>query len=438
MVAASYMQITIMKHKNEMAVYIPTPCHENWDAMTPTQKGKFCNACAKQVVDFSLMSDNQVLEYFKNSTGRVCGRFAEDQLQRPLQPTVQAKNKSWWLAFTMPLLFLFNKSRGQEIIMEPDTTYLMPQPKQPEIMGKVAVRNVEEKIVKLKVIDQSGNPISYANIIYEKKDFKDNSDNNGVFMIDASKCDATDVLEVTSIGYESKRITAGELLANDEFVVTLYPSVMGFVDFDEAPRENFSIQRKLVDENGNPVPFASIVIAHKKRGAISGDDGMFNISTKKLKQTDEIIISSVGWESKTLTLKDLLNSPTVALTASHALLGEVVVTRVGGAVACRKPSKKDTVATKIKELLSPNTFKVYPNPATAGNFINMQIKQKGDFQILLFDETGNLVSTEEHSSDNAKNILMFQLPPFIASGIYYLKAEELTTKKSYTQKIIIQ
>ena len=46
---------------------IDEPCHENWDGMTPVEKGKFCGACQKQVVDFSNMSDRQVAEFFKKT-----------------------------------------------------------------------------------------------------------------------------------------------------------------------------------------------------------------------------------------------------------------------------------------------------------------------------------------------------------------------------------
>ena len=61
---------------------IAQPCHENWDGMTQTEKGKFCGSCQKQVVDFSKMGDNQIAEFFKKpTTGSVCGRFMSDQLE---------------------------------------------------------------------------------------------------------------------------------------------------------------------------------------------------------------------------------------------------------------------------------------------------------------------------------------------------------------------
>ena len=65
---------------------IPTPCHEDWDNMTPVARGKFCGSCQKQVVDFSNMSDREIAQFFKNpSIGSVCGRFMQDQLERNIE-----------------------------------------------------------------------------------------------------------------------------------------------------------------------------------------------------------------------------------------------------------------------------------------------------------------------------------------------------------------
>ena len=61
---------------------IPKPCHENWEAMTPAEKGKFCGACQKTVIDFSNMGDREVAQYFKKPAGNLCGRFHADQLER--------------------------------------------------------------------------------------------------------------------------------------------------------------------------------------------------------------------------------------------------------------------------------------------------------------------------------------------------------------------
>jgi len=84
---------------------IADPCHEDWDKMTTSEKGKFCGSCQKQVVDFTGMTDSQLAAFFKKpSTGSVCGRFFDDQLDRKI--TVPRKRLPWikyFFQITLPL-----------------------------------------------------------------------------------------------------------------------------------------------------------------------------------------------------------------------------------------------------------------------------------------------------------------------------------------------
>lgn len=62
-------------------ITIPTPCNENWDRMLPEDKGRFCQLCAKTVVDFTNSSPEEITDYFiKNKESKTCGRFKKEQL----------------------------------------------------------------------------------------------------------------------------------------------------------------------------------------------------------------------------------------------------------------------------------------------------------------------------------------------------------------------
>ncbi len=62
-------------------ISIPKPCHENWEAMSPREQGRFCQVCSKTVVDFTSMTDDAVQHYFLNNSHQAtCGRFRQDQL----------------------------------------------------------------------------------------------------------------------------------------------------------------------------------------------------------------------------------------------------------------------------------------------------------------------------------------------------------------------
>ena len=69
------------KNMKKMRISIENPCHEDWQKMTPETQGRFCGACEKTVVDFSEMSDAEILLYFsKPKIEKVCGRFRPEQL----------------------------------------------------------------------------------------------------------------------------------------------------------------------------------------------------------------------------------------------------------------------------------------------------------------------------------------------------------------------
>lgn len=68
-----------------LQIHLDNPCTEAWDGMTTTEKGRFCHQCAKTVVDFTHMTDAEMLAFFKKNAGEeVCGRINPHQLEKPL------------------------------------------------------------------------------------------------------------------------------------------------------------------------------------------------------------------------------------------------------------------------------------------------------------------------------------------------------------------
>jgi hypothetical protein len=71
---------------------VPKPCHENWDAMTPAEQGRFCSVCSKSVTDFTQMSNEEIVIYLRQNSGsRVCGRFRNDQLEEQVAINIPRK-----------------------------------------------------------------------------------------------------------------------------------------------------------------------------------------------------------------------------------------------------------------------------------------------------------------------------------------------------------
>ncbi|MGB0869213.1 MAG: energy transducer TonB [Flavobacteriales bacterium] len=66
---------------SNLKLYIPNPCSEKWQNMTPTHLGKHCDLCVKTVVDFTKMNPEEIKVFFENKTeDKICGRFRANQL----------------------------------------------------------------------------------------------------------------------------------------------------------------------------------------------------------------------------------------------------------------------------------------------------------------------------------------------------------------------
>ena len=59
-------------------------CSEQWENMTPNEKGSFCDVCSKNVIDFTQLSTREISEKIKNSKGEICARLTQKQLATPL------------------------------------------------------------------------------------------------------------------------------------------------------------------------------------------------------------------------------------------------------------------------------------------------------------------------------------------------------------------
>ncbi len=85
--------------KKKLQITIPEPCHEKWEEMPPVEQGGYCNACSKNVIDFTRFSDKELLEFLSKPQQNLCGRFNNSQLDRTIKlPTPQNKcsfSKAW-------------------------------------------------------------------------------------------------------------------------------------------------------------------------------------------------------------------------------------------------------------------------------------------------------------------------------------------------------
>ena len=95
------------------SLQIPQPCHESWAGMSPTDTGRYCVACAKTVVDFTMKTDAEILAYLAGAaSGRTCGRFAAGQLDRPLQHAAPVAPAAQWRAWLAAIVAVWAVREG--------------------------------------------------------------------------------------------------------------------------------------------------------------------------------------------------------------------------------------------------------------------------------------------------------------------------------------
>jgi uncharacterized protein YegP (UPF0339 family) len=180
---------------------IPKPCHEDWGAMTPSDKGRFCGSCQKTVIDFTIMSDRQLAEFFKKPPSSVCGRVYDDQLNRDI--IIPKKRIPWvkyFFQFSLPAFLVSMKANSQKPkTLIGDTTYCT------SIMDKVEAPKAhsEDKIIKGQILDDRGNKISFATISIKNTKMGVQADAEGIFKINVP---LNSTLIFSAVGYNSKEI----------------------------------------------------------------------------------------------------------------------------------------------------------------------------------------------------------------------------------------
>ena len=103
-------------------IVVTNPCKENWDKMLPQEKGRFCNSCAKRVVDYTNMSEKDINERMRNASSHMCGRFRKEQMDKvyTLQPKIQLSAQRRFFQYVLTFL-LGSKAILNKAVAQSDT-----------------------------------------------------------------------------------------------------------------------------------------------------------------------------------------------------------------------------------------------------------------------------------------------------------------------------
>jgi len=104
---------------------------------------------------------------------------------------------------------------------------------------------------------------------------------------------------------------------------------------------------KVVDEINQPLPGATVVILGSKIGVSTDFDGNFNFNSKIASGT--LVVSFVGFETKSFPFDGSGNVGTIALTPDANTLDEIVITQTSFAIDRKTPVAVSTVKADVIE-----------------------------------------------------------------------------------------
>jgi hypothetical protein len=75
---------------------IDNPCGQEWTSMTQNEIGKYCLHCSKTVVDFTTLTDAEIVQIIGQTSGKLCGRLTKPQLNRVLESNIHSNNSRFY------------------------------------------------------------------------------------------------------------------------------------------------------------------------------------------------------------------------------------------------------------------------------------------------------------------------------------------------------
>jgi len=205
--------------KKSLQLAIPKPCHENWNAFTPTSKGGFCQSCSKEVIDFTRYTDEQVKEYFRSLPQNTCGRFRPNQLKTYSLVELSPAPRLTWLSVFLSGIMLFLTSRFAQAQSLPK-----PITEQVHVKGEINQQtNTTRKQLITGVVNstEDGTPLPGVNVVLKGTANGTVTDANGEFELQIAKLTGNEVLVFSFIGLKTIEYPLGSLQPPQKLMVEM-------------------------------------------------------------------------------------------------------------------------------------------------------------------------------------------------------------------------
>lgn len=195
---------------------------------------RHCAVCDREIMDFSMKTDAEVLAYLQRNTGKICGRFSPQQLERPLLEPRMAKRSALTAiaASFAALMAAQNPVNGQAA--SPVGTEQIPEPDEREVLGKMAYFDFLEpdsmRTISGKVLTESGQPFHPVTVYFSRTDFHVICEKDGSFQLkiplDTLKNNPLEI-HIGSPGFDPKTVLLSDRILTEDIALSTQQTEMG-------------------------------------------------------------------------------------------------------------------------------------------------------------------------------------------------------------------
>ncbi len=459
-----------------ITISIPTPCNENWNAMTPNNQGRFCGVCSKTVIDFTGMADAAIYNIFdKHKEGGICGRFRNDQLNRnmlPLQTPQWYKANIWKYAIAGTLIFAAMQQQASAQVKHETLGRIQvkcPKPKDNNkpIMGEIS-QTIGDTIVakeirnfSIKLHDENGKPVLYAYIKPDHTQTKITEKGEGFYNIQTNTNivkmvirHPDFVLKTLEVDYSKQfiqphiipaylRVNLVSHLKEDSVNSIKAPThiTMGIVayvksnDIETTLSGTRNISFSIIDEKHN-TKINNATISYtmpktKDKGIMEKVDDTYLLQHKLVKGSLKVIITAPNYETKEITY-------------THKQLQKMIANNETVYLTPKTITEQTTIAHKPQTSTQTNEQavvfkKAFPNPLQANGicYISYQSNNNKEVQLQLISVDGKVIITQHTSIQKGQHVLQVAIPASLTNSIVDVQVLE-KGKLLFNQLLIVQ
>jgi len=382
-------------------IKIAEPCHENWQNMTAMEKGRYCGACKKEVVDFTVMSDNEVYNTMLKSDNDLCGRFLDSQLNNEIEYKV-AKKQYWhkyFFSLFIPAFLLSKQSAAQKKI------------------GKVACTKP----------------------------------------MNASQVNVGAIASITSAEIKNLPTVNPEELLGQMKITGIQKGQPAMIVVGKPNKRlidrNFELSGTVIDSMTNENVNASILIKNKSHGVMTDSVGNFKLNGKVATGILSLTISAIGYESQEIDIVIPINnfkmsSIAIRLKQKAKQLDSVTVISYKGislgglaggvSYVIRRNIYKELPVRIITKLT--DSLKIYPNPVKRSNIFNVTLKLKlnENYSLQLIDAGGKVIYQKQIAKVAKIHNEIVLADSKWSAGIYFIRVFNSQNKLVNTSRLVVE